>query len=88
MQKELELKIDFEAGAGYLRYRPLPAGSFVTRTQRVSDDVFVDFDGESQVLGIELLAFDDEALAVAQRFAEQNELSFPELLTRKALVPA
>jgi uncharacterized protein YuzE len=87
MQSALKLTIDFKAGAGYLIYRPLPEGSFVTRTQTVNDDVLVDFDGDSQVLGIELLSFDDQTLSVARRFAEENELSFPELLTRKALVP-
>jgi hypothetical protein len=41
-------------------------------------------DGQSvtQVLGIELLGFDDEALGAARHFAEQHDLDFPELLTR------
>jgi uncharacterized protein YuzE len=64
MEKPLSLKVDFVAGAGYLRYRLLDAGARVTRTQRVSDDVFVDFNAESRILGIELLAFDGAALGV------------------------
>jgi hypothetical protein len=39
--------------------------------------VVIDFDADSQVLGIELLAFDDEAIGVARRFAEAHDLGFP-----------
>jgi uncharacterized protein YuzE len=88
MQKPISLEVDFKANAGYLEYRALGEGQCVTRTQRVHDAAQVDFDGESQVLGIELLGFDDEALDAARRFAEQHDLEFPELLTRRPPVPA
>jgi uncharacterized protein YuzE len=88
MEKPMSLHIDFDAevGAlGYLRFRPLDAGKHVARTQRVSDAVFVDFNDESQILGIELLALDDESLDVARHFAAQHGLEFPEILRAPAL---
>lgn len=90
MEKPMSLNIDFdpEAGAlGYLRFRALDPGKRVARTQRVSDDVFVDFNDESQILGMELLAFDDEALSAARHFAEQHGLEIPAVL-RPSAVPA
>jgi uncharacterized protein YuzE len=87
MQKPISLEVDFKANAGYLEYRALGDGQLVTRTQRVHDAVHVDFDAESQILGIELLGFDDEALGAARHFAEQHGLEFPELLTRPARAP-
>jgi addiction module HigA family antidote len=80
-QKPLALQIDFTAMAGYVRYRTLDRGEHVAWTQRISDDVLVDFDAESQIIGIELLSFDDDVLAIAQRYAHANSLDFPELLT-------
>jgi uncharacterized protein YuzE len=88
MHKPISLEIDFRANAGYLEYCALGEGQHVTRTHRVHDAVNVDFDAASQVLGIELLGFDAPALAAAQRFAEEHDLEFPELLTRKAAVTA
>jgi uncharacterized protein YuzE len=82
LQKPISLDIDFKANAGYLEYRSLGYGQLVTRTQRVHDAVHVDFDAESQIFGIELLGFDNEALGAARHFAEQHDLEFPELLTR------
>jgi uncharacterized protein YuzE len=88
MHKPLDLKVDFVAMAGYLRYRALESGVHVARTQRISDDVFVDFNAESRILGMELLAFDDDALDAARRFAAEQDLEVPELLAQKALVSA
>jgi uncharacterized protein YuzE len=82
MKKPISLEVDFKANAGYLEYRSLDDGQLVTRSQRVHDAVHVDFDAGSQVVGIELLGFDDEALSAARHFAEQHDLEFPELLTR------
>jgi uncharacterized protein YuzE len=83
MKKPISLMVDFDAEAGtlgYLRFRALEAGKHVARTHRVSDDVFVDFNDTSEILGIELLGFDDEVIGAARHFAEQHGLAFPELL--------
>jgi uncharacterized protein YuzE len=83
MNKPISLTVDFdpEAGTlGYLRFRALGAGKHVARSHRVSDDVFVDFSDTSEILGIELLGFDDEAIGAARHFAERHGLAFPELL--------
>jgi uncharacterized protein YuzE len=77
MNPPLELRIDFEAGAGYVEYRRLKRGQRVARTERLSDDVFVDYNASSDVLGIEVLAFDAAALGVAKRFARTHKLEFP-----------
>jgi hypothetical protein len=86
MQNPLRVKVDLEANAGYVRY-PSSGGQRFARNERLSQDVVIDFDTDSQVLGIELLAFDDEALGVARRFAEAHDLGFPRDLTG-ALVAA
>ncbi len=89
MQQALELKVDLVVMGGYLRYGVLKSGTHVARTQRMSDDVFVDFDAESQILGIEILSFnDDEAIDVARRFAAAHGLEFPKFLAHKALASA
>lgn len=79
MLKPLELRVDREVDAGYVRYRALPPGEHVARCARVSEDVVVDYNGAGEILGIELLAFDPEALSVAQHFADANGLMFPDL---------
>ncbi len=82
MRSPISLEVDFIADAGYLAYATLSEGQFVTRTQRVHDAVHVDFDAESQILGIELLGFDDAAIGAAQKFVQQHDLAFPKLLAR------
>jgi uncharacterized protein YuzE len=77
MQNPISIKVDLEANAGYVRYQPSSGGQRFARNERLSPDVVIDFDADSQVLGIELLAFDDEALGVARRFAEAHDLGFP-----------
>lgn len=85
MQEPIQFRMDYEVVAGYLRYRPLPAGERVARTQRVSDDVHVDFNASGEILGIELLSFDATALGAAKAFAYAHGLSFPRDLA--GLVP-
>jgi hypothetical protein len=53
----------------------------------VSDDVNVDFNADAEILGIELLAFDEEALGATRRFAEAHDLALPAQRT-SASVPA
>jgi uncharacterized protein YuzE len=77
MLNPIQFRMDYEVEAGYLRYRPLPAGQHVARTQRISDDVNADFDAAGQVLGLELLAFDEVAFNAARVFAEAHDLVFP-----------
>jgi uncharacterized protein YuzE len=87
MQIPISLKIDYAADAGYIRYRSLPPGQHVARTQRLTDDVNVDFDANAEILGIELLAFGEEALEATRRFAQAHDLALPAQLT-SASVPA
>ena len=68
MQNPLSVKVDLEANAGYVRYPSSGVRRFA-RNERLSQDVVTDFDADSQVLGIELLAFDEEAIGIARRFA-------------------
>jgi hypothetical protein len=77
MQNPIEVKVDLEANAGYVRYQARSGGQRFARNERLSQDVVVDFDADNEVLGIELLAFDDEAIDVARRFAEAHDLGFP-----------
>lgn len=77
MHEPIGVRIDREVEAGYVSYRRLAAGQRVARTQRFGDDVAVDFDGANDVLGIELLAFDEPALAVARVVAAEHGLVFP-----------
>ena len=60
-----------------MTYRALAPGAHVARTDRVSDDVNVDYDENGEVLGIELLSLDDEALADARAFAAAHGFAFP-----------
>jgi uncharacterized protein YuzE len=90
MQKLVSVRVDYDdeiGPTGYLRFHLLAEGGHVARTQRVSDDVFVDFNGESQILGIEFLALDTEVLDLMQKFTEAHDLEFPEML-RHGPVPA
>lgn len=85
MKKPRALDIDFEAGAGYIRY----ADGEVAGTIDVWEDgqVAADVDAADEVLGIEILGFDDETLAHARRFAHGRGLAFPVNL-RGVLTPA
>jgi uncharacterized protein YuzE len=85
MRKPRALDIDFEADAGYIRY----ADGEVAGTIDVWEDgqVAADVDASNEVLGIEILGFDDETLAQARRFADERGLAFPVNL-RGALVAA
>lgn len=77
MLRPTSLRADYETGTGYLRYRTLPSNVKVARNARISDDVVVDYNDLGEILGIELLALDDEALSVARGFAAANGLAFP-----------
>jgi len=79
MLQPLSLEVDYEVDAGYVSYRELPPGEHVARTARVSQDVIIDYNGAGEILGIELLAFDEPALSVARAFADANALAFPDL---------
>jgi uncharacterized protein YuzE len=80
MTHYIGLNVDLETQVGYIRYRALPAGERA-RSERVSADVAVDYGGNGAVLGLELLALDEEALAQAKEFAGRHDLAFPLDLT-------
>jgi uncharacterized protein YuzE len=63
----------------YVTYRERPAGSPPARTERISSDVgvYVDFDADGNVLGIELIGVHAESMAVATRFASEQGFDFP-----------
>ncbi len=88
MERPLRLEVDFDPEVGplgYLRYRVLERGQYVARNERVSQDVIIDYDAESRVLGIEFLALDDDAISVARRFAQAHNLVFPEIAAQPAV---
>jgi hypothetical protein len=80
------LNVDLEAQAGYVRYRSLPDGEHA-RSKRISEDVVADYRENGELLGVELLALDDEAIAQARDFAAKHDLAFPRNLGA-AIVPA
>jgi uncharacterized protein YuzE len=84
MVKPLALRLDYEVGAGYVRYRPLGDGEHAARTAKIGDDIVVDYNGDGDVLGIELLTFGDTALRTARSFASENGLEFPDGIAASA----
>jgi uncharacterized protein YuzE len=70
------VSIDLEARAAYVRYRSL-AGDERAGSRRQSDDVVADYNDCGEVVGIEILALHDDAIAQGRRFAREHELTFP-----------
>jgi uncharacterized protein YuzE len=70
-----QITIDTEAGAGYIRYGN--EADVRTRSERIGDDIVIDFTTNDAVLGIELLGFDADVLDVARAFAAEHALAFP-----------
>jgi uncharacterized protein YuzE len=70
-----QITIDTEANAGYLRYGS--EADVRTRSERIRDDIVIDFTTNDAVLGIELLGFDAEVLDAARAFAAEHALAFP-----------
>ena len=60
----------------YVTYRERPAGTF-PHSKRISPNVYVDFDADDNVLGIELVGVDAESMAVAALFASEQGSDFP-----------
>jgi uncharacterized protein YuzE len=76
LQNAIELRIDLEVGAAYVRYGSRGArGTSV----RLSEDVVVHYDAENRVVGIELIEMRPDAIRAAEAFASQNDLGFPSL---------
>jgi len=76
MLKPIGVKLDLEAGAGYVEYRRLRTGEHVAKTDRLSDAVRVDYDDHGDILGIELLSLSHAAIETARSFAIGRELGF------------
>jgi hypothetical protein len=79
MKRPIEVSIDLEAGAGYVEYL---ADAEIVGTLDIWRDgqVAADLDDAEQVVGIEVLGFDEETLARARSFAHEHGLAFPENL--------
>jgi uncharacterized protein YuzE len=74
MKPLLEITRDHETPHSiYLYYSRDP----VARTQTLDEnyEVAVDFDSSGEIVGIEIVAPDDETIAIATRFALDHELS-------------
>jgi uncharacterized protein YuzE len=72
----MELGIDLEVGAAYVRYGDRGArGTSI----RLSEDVVVHYDTDNHVAGIELIEVRLDAIRAAEAFASQNGLIFPVL---------
>ena len=76
----ISVRVDLEVQAGYVGYRPIARGH-VARTERVGEDVCVDYDANGDLLGIELLSLDNAAIDVALEFAKSHDLAFPSNLS-------
>ena len=70
-----QITIDTEAGAGYIRYGS--EADVRTRSERIGEDIVIDFTTNDTVLGIELLGFDADVLDAARAFAAEHALAFP-----------
>lgn len=79
MTLPIEVKVDLEANASYVRYRRLLPGEHVAETVDVVDDgsVAADVDARGNILGIELLGFNGDTMITAQKFASDHDLAFP-----------
>jgi uncharacterized protein YuzE len=88
MTRPIEVKVDLEANASYVRYRRLVQDEHVDATHDLCADgsVAVDVDSGGNVLGIEVLGFDRETLEAAKRYAHEHRLAFPSDLA--AVAPA
>jgi len=71
----IDVQIDDEAGAGYVTY----AKGEVAETVEVWEEgtVAADVDASGNIIGIEVLGFDEDVLSRARAFASENDLSFP-----------
>ena len=76
MRKPTSIEIDFAANAGYVYYVPRAR---VAETLDVWEDgqVAADLDDAGNIVGIELLDFDDDTLERARTFAAEHDLAFP-----------
>ncbi len=100
--KPINVSIDLEANAGYVRYRRVegalrqldivrgPSGS--VRAFPVGDDeehapaVIADVDEAGAVVGVEILGFDHEALELAEDFVHSRGLQWPYDVVRGAAI--
>ena len=75
MIQPIDIEIDDEANAGYIRY----AKATVAETVEVWEEgtVAADLDSAGNVIGIELLGFEDDILAKAKAYAREHNLAFP-----------
>lgn len=78
MKHLIKIDVDREAGAEYVQYL---GDAEVAGTLDVWHDgqVAADLDCDEQVIGIEVLGFDDETLAHAPEFAHKRGLGFPDI---------
>ncbi|MBV8720793.1 MAG: DUF2283 domain-containing protein [Candidatus Eremiobacteraeota bacterium] len=71
------IRIDLEAGAGYIYYSNGEGRSARTVDVWKDGQVAADYDESGKLVGIEVLGFDLETLSHARRFAREAGLSFP-----------
>jgi uncharacterized protein YuzE len=67
----------------YLYYSRNPVAR--TRTLDENYEVAVDFDGSGEVVGIEIVAPDDDTIAIAIRFALDHDLSLVGVFNPRAI---
>ena len=87
MLNATQLRIDYEVGAAYVKYRALEPGERVATSARLTEDLVIDYDREGRVLGMQLIALNDEAVESAKAFAEQNGLDIPQSLSSAVVTP-
>ena len=76
MKKPISVELDLQVNACYVAYGDAGTDG-VSRTERLSKDVTVDYDALGQVIGIELLNLEPATLELVKRFAQSREFAFP-----------
>ncbi|MEA2721362.1 MAG: hypothetical protein QOJ39_3226 [Candidatus Eremiobacteraeota bacterium] len=73
-----QIRADAKAGAYEIRYRDLPAGTFVHHDERIGPGVTAGILADGEVFGIELLGLQPDTVTAARRYAAARGLAFPD----------
>jgi uncharacterized protein YuzE len=77
MKKPTSVEIDIQHRLGYVYYQESSKKVAETIDVWREGRVAADLDDAGNVVGIELLGFDDNTLEHARKFAAEHELAFP-----------
>jgi uncharacterized protein YuzE len=77
VRRPVSVRVDLEVDVAYVGYRRLADEEHIARSERISEDVVVDYDAAGEIVGLELLGLDELALKPAREFASRRDLAFP-----------